>query len=202
MMLSSTWFSALALLATLTIYGLVHSWLASLQAKALARRMFGPAAGRFYRLAYNLFAVVSFLPALAILAYDAGATLYTIPWPWTLLTLAIQALAGLALLAGVAQTGLAVFIGLAQVFDPAVDEGPFRLQTGGLYRWARHPLYTAGLVILWLTPVMTTHVLIFNLGLSAYVIIGAKFEERKLLRQYGQAYQGYQQRTPMFLKLW
>lgn len=190
------------MLAAIAAYGLVHSWLASPAAKALAQRLFGEPALRFYRLAYNLFAVISFLPILAILAGDTGRMLYTIPWPWTLLTLAIQALAGLALLAGVAQTGLMSFLGLTQALQSTPEEKATRLQTGGLYRWARHPLYTAGLVIIWLTPVMTTNVLIFNLGLTLYLIIGAKFEERKLLREYGEAYRQYQQHTPMFLKLW
>jgi len=202
MTISSPWISALILLAAIAAYGLVHSWLASLPAKALAQRLFGEAALRFYRLAYNLFAVISFLPILAILAGEPGRTLYTIPWPWTLLPLALQALAGLALLAGVAQTGLMSFLGLAQALQSTPEEKATRLQTGGLYRWARHPLYTAGLVIIWLTPVMTTNVLIFNLGLTLYLIIGAKFEERKLLREYGEAYRQYQQHTPMFLKLW
>jgi methanethiol S-methyltransferase len=41
-------------------------------------------------------------------------------------------------------------------------------------------------------------VLAFNLGLTAYLFIGAYFEERKLVREFGEAYRGYQQRTPMF----
>lgn len=202
MSMNDPWVSALLLLASIAVYGVVHSWLASLQAKALARRAFGPITRRLYRLAYNIFAVVSFLPVLGVLALAPGRTLYAIPWPWALLTLGIQALAGLALLLGVAQTGLASFLGLAQLVNPEADEDSGRLVVGGLYGWVRHPLYTAGLVILWLAPVMTTGLLIFNLGLTLYLYVGALFEERKLLRQYGQAYAEYRRRTPMFLKLW
>jgi methanethiol S-methyltransferase len=194
--------SALLLLFAIAVYGLVHSWLASFQAKSLARRFLGRPADHWYRLAYNVFAVVSFLPVLAVLAAMPGRTIYAIPRPWVLMTLAIQALAGAALLIGILQTGIWSFVGLEQAFSASTAQQPGKLVVSGLYRWVRHPLYTAGLVILWFAPLMTTSLLIFNLGLTAYLVIGAMFEERKLLREYGETYREYQRRTPMFLKLW
>ena len=193
-----TWIlSPLIILAAIAVYGLVHSWLASLQAKALAWHALGAPGDRLYRLAYNLFAVISLLPVLALPAILPDQSLYIIPFPWTLLSLAIQGLAVLALLAGLLQTGVWSFIGLEQLLAPP-DSRPPELVVSGLYRRVRHPLYTAGLVFIWFTPIMTWNVLALNLGLSAYLFIGAYFEERKLLREYGQAYQAYRQRTPMF----
>ncbi len=58
--MASPWLVLLAVL----VYGLVHSFLASLWTKARARRWFGAVADRTYRLFYNVFAVVSFLPVL------------------------------------------------------------------------------------------------------------------------------------------
>ncbi len=69
----------------------------------------------------------------------------------------------------------------------------------GLYRWVRHPLYTAGLLFIWLTPVMSINLLALNIGLSVYLVVGAIFEERKLLQAFGPAYAEYQQRTPMLV---
>lgn len=193
-----TWIlSPLIILAAIAVYGLVHSWLASLQAKVLAWRALGAPGDRLYRLAYNLFAVISLLPVLALPAILPDQSLYIIPFPWTLLSLAIQGLAVLALLVGLLQTGVWSFIGLEQLLAPP-DSRPPELVVSGLYRRVRHPLYTAGLVFIWFTPIMTWNVLALNLGLSAYLFIGAYFEERKLLREYGQAYQAYRQRTPMF----
>jgi protein-S-isoprenylcysteine O-methyltransferase Ste14 len=194
----STWiFSPLIILAAIAVYGLLHSWLASLQAKALARRGLGASTDRFYRLAYNLFAVLSLLPVLALPAILPDQKIYTIPFPWTLLSLAVQGLAVLALLVGLLQTGLWSFTGLEQLLAPSGGRTP-ELVLSGLYRWVRHPLYTAGLAFVWFTPIMTWNVLAFNLGLTAYLFIGAYFEERKLVREFGEAYRGYQQRTPMF----
>jgi len=192
-------FSSAIILAAVGIYGLVHSWLASLQTKRQARRLLGASpVDRFYRLAYNVFAILSLLPILALALLLPDHTLYIIPFPWFLLTLAIQGLAVAALIVGLLQTGPLDFIGLSQPFEPTHDREK-TLVTGGLYRWVRHPLYTAGFVFIWFSPVMTTNLLVFYLGLSFYLVIGAHFEERKLLREYGESYQRYCQNTPMFI---
>ena len=58
---------------------------------------------------------------------------------------------------------------------------------------------SSGLIILWLTPLMSWNVLALALGLTAYILIGIHFEERKLLAEFGQAYADYQRRTPALL---
>jgi protein-S-isoprenylcysteine O-methyltransferase Ste14 len=124
--------------------------------------------------------------------------IYTIPYPWIILTVIIQLLAVVALIAGLQQTGISSFLGLRQVFLPE-DTQPPQLVTGGLYRFVRHPLYTAGLVIIWLLPIMTWNLLALNIGLTAYILIGATFEERKLLSQFGEEYADYRRKTPMLV---
>jgi methanethiol S-methyltransferase len=194
--------SAIWVILACLVYGLAHSLLASLPVKAWARRRFGPAALRYYRLIYNLLGGLTFLPVLALAAILPGGRIYAIPFPWRALTLAIQGLAVVFLGIGVLQTGALSFLGLRQPFLSAdalthAETGP--LVTRGLYRWVRHPLYTAGMVFLWLTPVMTWTGLGLILGLTAYVLAGAYFEERKLLVQYGAEYAAYRVRTPMFV---
>jgi len=186
------------ILLAVAIYGVVHSWLASLQAKDLARRRLGASAERGYRLAYNVFAVLTLLPVLALPSLLPDRSLYTISPPWVYLTLALQGLAIAALAVGVMQTGAWSFLGLEQLFAPTPGGKP-RLVVKGLYRWVRHPLYTAGLVFIWLVPVMSANLLALNIGLTLYLVVGAYFEERKLLREYGAAYAEYQQRTPMLV---
>ena len=187
----------LLLVMLILLWGLVHSLLASLKAKELARQFFGPAADRFYRLAYNLFAGVSFLAVLAAAALLPGRELYRVPLPWSLLMLAGQFLALLALLIGFRQSRPMEFLGLQQALSS--EETPGGLTISGLYRYVRHPLYTAGLALLWLTPWMTTHILAINIGATIYIVIGAYFEERKLRREFGQEYADYAAVTPMFI---
>jgi protein-S-isoprenylcysteine O-methyltransferase Ste14 len=185
-------------LGAMALYGLVHSLLASLSAKALAQRRLGDLARRGYRLIYNVFAVLSFLPVLALVAALPDHSLYSFPYPWVLLTTFLQGLAGLALLAGLLQTGIWNFMGVAQLFSIS-EEQPPHLVVRGLYRWVRHPLYSAGFVIIWLSPIMTTNLLALVAGASLYLVIGAWFEERKLLTEFGAAYLTYRQNTPMFV---
>ena len=187
----------LVLLAIL-LYGLVHSLLAALRVKALARRYFGSYSDRFYRLGYNIFAVVSLLPVLALSALLPDRTLYTVPSPWALLSLALQGMALLALVIGLMQTDAWSFLGLRQLIGPPAVGKP-ELVVKGMYRWVRHPLYTAGLVFIWVTPLMTVNVLALNLGLTIYIIVGAYFEERKLVGEYGEAYRRYRRDTPMLI---
>ena len=193
----------LLILLAVLVYGLVHSLLASLGAKALARRWLGPQVERFYRLAYNLFAFLSLLPVLALPAFLPDRLIYVIPLPWSLLTLGIQALALLALAAGLLQTGAGSFLGLRQLVETPGGLAPggeaSRLVVAGLYRWVRHPLYSAGLVFIWLIPRMSVNLLALNLGLSLYLVAGALFEERKLSQAFGQSYASYRQRTPMLV---
>lgn len=190
--------SVLLIVFAVIVYGAVHSLLASLWAKAHARRLFGSLAERLYRLGYNVFAVLTLLPVLALPLVLPDEPLYSIPFPVTLLSLFIQALAGGVVLVGLLQTGLGSFLGLRQLAASPTEREP-RLVVRGLYRWVRHPLYTAGLVFLWLTPVMTVNVLALDAGLTAYIIIGALFEERRLLKEFGPAYQQYREETPMLV---
>ncbi len=190
--------SVLLILLAVLVYGAVHSLLASLWAKAHARRLFGSLAERLYRLGYNVFAILTLLPVLALPLVLPDEPLYSIPFPVTLLSLFIQALAGGVVLVGLLQTGLGSFLGLRQLAAPPGDREP-RLVVRGLYRWVRHPLYTAGLIFLWLTPVMTVNVLALDASLTAYIIIGALFEERRLLKEFGPAYQRYREETPMLI---
>jgi protein-S-isoprenylcysteine O-methyltransferase Ste14 len=186
---------------SILVYGFIHSLLATLAAKARARQWFGPGADRWYRLFYNIFGVLTFLPILGLTAALPSERLYVIPTPWSFITLAGQMLALLALGIGLLQTGIWSFLGFEQVLNPSHNE-PELMVTRGLYRWVRHPLYTAGLAFIWLTPIMTGNLLALNIGLTLYLVIGAIYEERKLVREFGETYIDYQQRTPMIIPIY
>jgi protein-S-isoprenylcysteine O-methyltransferase Ste14 len=114
------------------------------------------------------------------------------------------AVTGLALL-GWAYLFLATFaidhfelFGLQQSWRGFRDQPPVPVpfRERWMYRIDRHPIMTGVLVGLWATPEMTTGHLLFAAGLSVYVIIGVHFEERALLRQWGDAYESYRRRVP------
>jgi len=136
---------------------------------------------------------------LALVGLLPDQPLYTIPFPWVLITSLGQITAVAALVLGLFQTDAWSFLGFRQLVQPTAVDKPATLVIKGLYRWVRHPIYTAGLVFIWLTPVMTANLLAMNAGLTIYIVVGALFEERKLLREFGQAYIDYRRRTPMLV---
>jgi len=189
------------LILSVLLWGFLHSLLASSSVKALTQRVFGAAERRYYRLAYNIFACISFLPVLVITAFTPDHDLYTIPFPWVIPVLAGQLLAVIALVIGFRQTDAWEFLGLRQLSGK--EKQPAQLTTSGLYCYVRHPLYTAGIIFIWLTPLMTVNVMAINLGLTVYILLGAYFEERKLSREFGAQYAAYQAATPMLIPcLW
>jgi protein-S-isoprenylcysteine O-methyltransferase Ste14 len=185
-------------LAGVAAYSLLHSALAGLRVKAAARRLLGPLSDRYYRLVFNVLGIVTFLPVLAVPIVFPGRRLYVVPWPWSGLMMAGQLAAILVVAIGLLQTDVWHFLGLRQLSGP-LESRPATLVTGGLYRHVRHPLYTAGLAFLWLTPIMTTTLLALYAGLSVYLYVGSLFEERRLLAEFGQAYADYQRRVPRLI---
>ena len=87
--------------------------------------------------------------------------------------------------------------GLRQAFGGSAREPV--LQTPWLYRWVRHPLYFGMLLAFWSAPTMSTGHLLFSTLLSVYIVIGARHEERDLLRLFGDEYRRYQAAVPMLL---
>lgn len=184
------------LILAVALWGGVHSLLASLGFKDFLRRRLGDGFMQSYRLLYNLFAVISIAPVLYLMISLPDHNLYQVPPPWKYLMLAGQGISALLLFAAVLQTDLLSFAGLRQL-SGAEQTG--RLVTDGLYRFIRHPLYTFSLLILWLSPRVTINSFIVYLALTMYVLAGAFFEERKLLREFGQEYVNYRSVTPMLV---
>ncbi|HMD88984.1 MAG TPA: isoprenylcysteine carboxylmethyltransferase family protein [Anaerolineaceae bacterium] len=183
----------------MALYGGIHSGLASRSAKLLAARWFGSSSTRFYRLLFNFIVFLTLLPVLWLVQVLPNKVLYTIQLPWIFLTGALQVLAVLGLLVGVLQTGALSFLGFTQIFQQENSAAPAHLVVNGLYHWVRHPLYTCGLLFIWLSPTMSLNLLAFNLSASLYIIIGIQFEELKLLAEFGESYSNYRKLTPMLI---
>jgi protein-S-isoprenylcysteine O-methyltransferase Ste14 len=77
--------------------------------------------------------------------------------------------------------------------DP--EDEPLRVD--GLHRYVRHPLYTGGFLILW-GRVDGDLELATAIWASLYLVIGSRFEERRLLTLYGAEYADYRRRVPAF----
>ena len=182
--------SIVILLFALTLWGIVHSILAS----NFVKDMLGGAS--FYRLGYNIFAVLSFAPIVYLMATLPDQSAYQVSTPWNILMRGGHLLAALMLFVAFLQTDSLSCVGLRQLFEPQKSG---QLVTRGLYRVVRHPLYTFGLLFIWLTPTVSQNSLTVYIGATIYTLVGAYFEERKLLRDFGDVYAEYRKVTPMLI---
>lgn len=68
-----------------------------------------------------------------------------------------------------------------------------------IYMNVRHPLYIGWAIAFWATPTMTLGHLLFAGVLTIYMGLAALVEERDLVDHFGQQYEDYRRRVPMFV---
>lgn len=89
--------------------------------------------------------------------------------------------------------------GLQQVYLHARGRAgqPPRFRTPFFYRVVRHPLYAGFFLAFWATPAMSQGHLLLALGMSAYMLIAIRYEERDLVGLFGEDYANYQRDVGM-----
>jgi protein-S-isoprenylcysteine O-methyltransferase Ste14 len=186
----------LILAGAVGLWAAIHSWLASVPMKDLARQRLGDAGARAYRLFYNVFSVLSLMPIMLMWRGVPDRVMYDVAVPWSYLMLSGQAASVVLLFVAFLQTGPLAFAGISQLL---AEKPSYGLTTTGFYGLVRHPLYLFGLTFLWLTPSMSLNQLAVSVVLTIYLFVGASLEERRLVREFGVAYEDYRGRTPMII---
>ncbi len=184
----------------IVLYGGLHSLLASNWAKAQAERLLGTFSQRGYRILYNMLGMALLLPLLGFVAAFPGRILYEISGVWRYLAIGGQIGAVVFLIVDLMSTNIRHFLGISQMMGNGNVEVPELVVTGP-YRYVQHQLYAAGLLFIWLMPVMTTSTLALVISLTIYTYIGSIFEERRLLKEFGTAYADYQRMVPWLVPI-
>lgn len=187
---ANPWLAASIDLALIAAFGLQHSLMARPTFKARWHRIVLPA---FERVTY-VHAANLVLLVLIFCWQPIPLELWRLQQP--VLRVACWLLFGLGwsiLLLGALSYGLSELIGLRQILDwyRQREPRPLQLKTTGLYRWLRHPMYVGVLLGVWATPRMTLGHALLALGLTVYVLIARRYEERDLSRAYGNAYRSW-----------
>ncbi|MEI7013444.1 methyltransferase family protein [Leptospira licerasiae] len=91
--------------------------------------------------------------------------------------------------------------GLSQAWNflMKTDSKTSEFATPSLYKLVRHPMMFGMLLALWSIPLMSADHLILSIGMTIYIIIGTLYEERDLVRVFGEKYQQYKLTIPMLL---
>jgi protein-S-isoprenylcysteine O-methyltransferase Ste14 len=197
---SAPWPQALATnLLLLALFGVQHSVMARRGFKQWWTRMVPAAVERStFMVATSAVLVLLFwfwvpIPAPVVWRVESG-TGATVLW-------SLFALGWLLVLLSTFQIDHFELFGLRQTFarlkQRAVPEA--RFLTPWLYRLVRHPLYLGFLLGFWCVPVMTGGRLLFAGGLSIYILIGIFFEERDLVRTFGDRYRAYREQVGMLI---
>ncbi|MDZ4668743.1 MAG: isoprenylcysteine carboxylmethyltransferase family protein [bacterium] len=154
-----------------------------------------------YRVFYNLVSVALFLWAFWVQKGIAEPAYFSVLW-LQYLGYFLMAFGAVLSYLSFKNYSLQEFSGLSQLrnksFNAAISE---ELKILGLNQYVRHPLYTASYLIFigyfLYKPCLGSA--IFSILGAVYLYVGAKWEEQKLVAQFGQAYIEYQKQVPMFV---
>lgn len=178
---------------SLIAFAVIHSLTASLPFKRLIVRGLGSWADRLYLPVYSLIAVMTILPLVYQLYKNPGRIIYKIPSPWRWIMVGGQLIA--AIIAPRAfRDAPHRFKIRSQLSTPQTPEAG-SLNIRGIYRWIRDPFLLSGLVMIWLTPIMTVNLLIIYLLTTVYLFLGSLHWETRLVAQFGDEYREYQKRV-------
>ncbi|TAN44851.1 MAG: isoprenylcysteine carboxylmethyltransferase family protein [Candidatus Methanoperedens sp.] len=175
-------------------FAFIHSLLATDYIKNIAKTKL-KGKFRFYRIIYNILSFLIAAPAFFVWLTSKSLTplVYNVPgWLSPLLLILRPFAVGLFAYAAL-QKDLLEFAGLRQ------GKSESKLITDGVYRIVRHPLYLAGIILIFTKPEMTLLDLTAAALVSIYFITGAYIEERRLVSTFGDRYRKYQQEVSMFI---
>ena len=183
---------SLTLLTVLWLFfGFSHSLLADLKVKNSFYRLFG-FNYTSYRVFYNIVAFVFLTTILYLQVVTTSPLLYQ-PTTFTMLLSLSLCLFGATIML------LCVIKYFKQLSGMFKESTVPKLETGGLHRFVRHPLYFG--TIVFVVGLLLYFPYVKNAVAAAivivYTIIGAVFEEKKLVQTFGNDYKEYQQAVPM-----
>ena len=195
--------------AATSVFALWHSLLCSRAAKDGAKQVFGERRGAAW---YRSFFIAQSFPtsgALVLFLLNQPArTLYDLRGAARVAAWLGQAACLWLGWRGLRDLGPKHFSGLESVqrlhdeesiIEPEA-QGPPRdennkVRAEGVYRWSRHPMEWAPIILLWSTPRMKTNWLAFNVLAAIYSLVGALHEEKRLLQKDPDGYAEYQKQV-------
>jgi len=156
---------------------------------------------RYYRLFYNLTALVTLIPVAVYSFSLSGEPFFIWAGPYRVFQLLLVVSALWLFVSGAGRYDFKVLMGIRQARDTnkgcSVLTVDCNLDTSGILGVVRHPWYAGGILIVWARD-MDTVTFLTSLMITIYLIIGSLLEEKKLVAEFGQVYVDYRRRVSMF----
>ena len=178
----------------------LHSILISMTVTEYLKNRLGPAF-RYHRLFYSVFSLATLLP----LMYYANSIRPDPFFRWDGYLVIIQCaliLTGSYLfVAGARHYRFTELLGIRQIAAgregvTSSDDDTFAVS--GIHGTIRHPWYLAGIIIVWAQD-LSFFVILNNIVINGYFIIGSFLEERKMMLKFGGRYRDYQRTVSMLV---
>lgn len=175
------------------LYCTLHSLLATIKCKTWVERRF-PGYHTYFPLFYSLLAMVT-LVFLLYFQYSFKSWLLINSSVLKYISIAILLLPGLAIMGISILSYYRLFGGIKSIY---MASKPVSLDLKGIHKYVRHPLYSGTLLFIWglffIFPFLNN--LIAAVIITAYVGIGLKFEEKKLIKTFANVYISYMKEVP------
>lgn len=143
----------------------------------------------------------AFLSILMVFWVPMPTAIWSVSGQWAISFYALFAVGLIVVLLSTFLIDHFELFGLRQIWsanaDKPMPEPTFR--TPMLYKFVRHPMQLGVILVFFATPHMTAGHLFFAVSMTGYILIGLFFEERSLVREFGDTYRDYQTRVPMLL---
>lgn len=178
------------------LFGFLHSFFAANSFKQIMQPLLKKFY-KYYRPVYSLIAAVT----LGIVVWYHFKINSSLLWKPFLVEEGLAIILMLLGLIAMLITGSKYFLHLTGI-DVFIKQNPSNnLQQKGLHKCMRHPLYSATLLFVWAYffwhPYLNN--LISCVCITLYVRIGIYFEEKKLIKEFGDTYKKYKLSVPMLI---
>lgn len=175
------------------LYYTIHSALASHRAKRLLAGSL-PGLYHWYRLFFTLFSAINFALLVWFHYITPSQLVFKSHFIIQLAGFIIGGAGAIVFFKSMAQYDLSVWFS-----EKSTQENT--LVTSGLNALVRHPLYFSailGIVALFLIFPQWKNLVFGGVSLL-YIVLGAMWEEQKLVRKFGDSYRNYQKKTKMLI---
>ena len=179
---------------------ILHSAMISVSVTEFFRKRLG-SKFRFYRLFFNLIAILTLIPVVLFASSIRTQTIFDWNGYMRIGQVLLIVIAILLIFLGGRHYDAGRLLGIKQIKrgipSRAISDNG-ELETAGVLGITRHPWYLAAILIIWARQ-LDLSMFGVNLILTSYLIIGSYLEEKKLIGEFGEKYLTYRKRVSMLI---